>query len=338
MGIHHPVGDQTLSPFSLLPLERRIKEFKQDKPGKVLLIAGPTACGKTVLSLLLAELLGGEIISCDSMQVYRGMDVGTAKPSLEQMQQCPHHLIDIRDIQETFNVVDFYHEARQCADAILARSRVPILVGGTGFYFRAFLYGPPGGPPSIPDVRHALECEMKALGSEQLFARLREFDPVYASSITVNDKHKIIRALEIIILTGEKVSHLKWQHDHPLPDYDYHCWFIHRPRKHLYKLIDARCEQMMEFGLLDEVERLDRQGIRLNPSASGAIGYRQCLEYMDSQTKDYEKLVKKFKQASRQYAKRQFTWFKREKLFRWLDVEAHDLEIAAEVIAKEFLS
>ena len=181
---------------------------------------------------------------------------------------------------------------------------------------------------------------MKQLGSEQLYERLREFDPEYASTITANDKHKIIRALEIIILTGEKVSSLKWQRQHPLPDYDYHCWFIHRPRPHLYKLIDSRCEQMLEFGLLEEVKELEKRGLRLNASASQAIGYRQCLDFLDSSEReeDYKKMVQQFKQASRQYAKRQFTWFKKEPIFQWLDVDTHDLEIAAEMIAKEFQS
>ncbi|MCH9610677.1 MAG: tRNA dimethylallyltransferase [Chlamydiales bacterium] len=336
-----PVGQKATSPLgSLLPLEKKIREFRTTKPGKVILIAGPTACGKTALSLLLADMLHGEVVSCDSMQVYRGMDIGTAKISKREQDACPHHLIDIRNVQENFNVVDFYHEARQCVDAILARNRTPILVGGTGFYFRAFLYGPPSGPPSLPDMRRALEGEMKQHGSQPLFDRLREFDPEYASTITPNDKHKIIRGLEIIILTGEKVSSLRWQREHPLPDYEYHCWFLHRPRKSLYKLIDSRCEQMLEFGLLDEVKELERQGLRLNPSASQAIGYRQCLDYLDGAQNEerYEEMVKKFKQASRQYAKRQFTWFKKEPLFEWLDIDAHDLEIAAETIAKEFQS
>jgi len=330
--------EKTASLGAFLPLEKRIKGLPKSKPGKVILIAGPTACGKTALSLLLADMLRGEIISCDSMQVYRGMNIGTAKISKEEQEQCPHHLLDIRNIQESFNVVDFYHEARHCVDAILARDRVPILVGGTGFYFRAFLYGPPSGPPSLPEMRRALEAEMDHLGSSALYERLREFDPEYAKTITANDKHKITRALEIIILTGEKVSNLKWEREQPLGDYDCHCWFIHRPRKHLYKLIDSRCEQMLEFGLIEEVKELERQGLRLNSSASQAIGYRQCLDYLDSEQteEDYKKMVQQFKQGSRHYAKRQFTWFKKEPLFQWLDVDAHDLEIAAEMIAKEF--
>ncbi|MFN0065211.1 MAG: tRNA (adenosine(37)-N6)-dimethylallyltransferase MiaA, partial [Chlamydiales bacterium] len=323
---------------SLLPLEKKIKEFHKEKIGKIILIAGPTAVGKSALSLHLAQMLKGEIISCDSMQVYRGMDIGTAKVPEEEQNRIPHHLLDVRQIHENFNIVDFYYEARHCADAILARNHVPILVGGSGFYFRSFIYGPPSGPPSIPDMRQALEDEMKNLGAEAMYLRLKELDHTYAKTITVNDKQKIIRALEIIILTGERVSSLRWQRDHPLPDYDYHCWFLHRPRKQLYQAIEARCEQMLECGLIDEVKELDKQGIRLNSSASQAIGYRQCLDYLDTnQTQeDYKTLVKEFKKASRQYAKRQFTWFKKEPIFQWLDVDVHDLEIAAEMIVGDY--
>lgn len=323
---------------SFLPLESKIKEFQKLKVPKVILIAGPTGCGKTALSLLVAKMLKGEIISVDSMQVYRGMNIGTAKITTEEQGDVPHHLINIRNVNETFNVVDFYHTAKQCCDSILARDKVPILVGGSGFYFRAFLYGPPSGPPSMPEIRRNLEHEMELEGAESLYLRLKEFDPTYASSITVNDKHKIIRALEIIVLTGEKVSEIDWQHDHPLPDYAYHPWFIYRPRKQLYKLIESRCEQMLELGLLDEVRELEKKGLRQNQSAVQAIGYRQCLDYLATkQTKDdYERFVHDFKIASKRYAKRQFTWFRKEPLFHWLNVDIHDLEIAAEMIAQEY--
>lgn len=143
-----------LSPLGkILPLEKKIKEISNTPPKKIILIAGPTACGKTDLSLILAEIVKGEVISADSMQVYRGMDIGTAKVSPEDQNRIPHHLIDIRDVHESFNVVDFYFEARQSIDSILARDRVPIIVGGSGFYFRALLYGPPSGPP--PYLRDA---------------------------------------------------------------------------------------------------------------------------------------------------------------------------------------
>ncbi len=325
---------------TVLPLEKKLKELNRLKPRKIILIAGPTACGKTALSLILAKMLKGEIVSADSMQVYCGMDIGTSKVSEEDRAHIPHHLIDIRHIQETFNAVDFYYEARQCCESILARDRVPIITGGSGFYFRTLLYGPPRGPPSISEVRHALEEEMKQRGSEAMYDQLKEMDQAYAASITQNDRHKIIRALEIIQLTGEKVSKHQWKRAHPLPDYDYHCWFMYRPREVLYPSIEARCEHMLETGLIDEVKQLEDQGLRMNPSAAQAIGYRQCLEFLKTAQgeQEYNDFVRKFKTASRHYVKRQFTWFKKELLFRWLNVDIHDLEIAAEMIAQNYLA
>lgn len=333
--------EKIFSPItSILPFEKKIKELKKTKPPKIILISGPTACGKTALSLILAEMLKGEIVSADSMQVYRGMDIGTAKVSREIRERIPHHLIDIRHIQEQFNVVDFFYEARQCCDSILARDRVPIVVGGSGFYFRSLLYGPPSGPPSISEVRQSLEHEMEQKGAQTLYQRLQELDPHYALSITPNDRHKIVRALEIMTLTGEKVSEHEWKRVKPLADYTYHSWFIHRPRRVLYPSIEARCELMLEQGLIDEVKELEKQGIRQNSSASQAIGYRQCLEFLEGPQDHlaYQEFLRQFKTASRQYAKRQFTWFKKEPLFTWLDVDVHDLEIAAEMIAQEFIS
>ncbi len=330
---------QVLSPLgAILPLEKKIKDLSDVKPQKIILIAGPTACGKTDLSLILAGMLKGEVISADSMQVYRGMNIGTAKVSEEDQSRIPHHLIDIRHIQDNFNVVDFYFEARQCIDSILARDRVPIIVGGSGFYFRALLYGPPSGPPSISEIRDSLEEEMNRLGGEAMYGRLKEVDPEYAATITSNDRQKVIRALEIVTLTGDKVSKNQWTRSKPLPDYAYHSWFIYRPREVLYPSIDARCEQMLEAGLIDEVKQLEKQGLRMNPSASQAIGYRQCLEFLETSQneQEYKKFVRKFKTASRHYAKRQFTWFRKEPLFNWLNVDVHDLEIAAEMIAQEF--
>jgi len=333
--------EKILSPLgAILPLEKKLKDFQKLKPKKILMIAGPTACGKTSLSLLLAEMLKGEIISADSMQVYKGMDIGTAKVSMEDQSRVPHHLIDIRHIQDHFNVVDFYYEARQCCESILARDKVPILVGGSGFYFRTLIYGPPSGPPPMPELRQGLEDELERMGSEVLYEKLKAADPIYAATITPHDKHKIVRALEIVTLTGERVSKNEWKRIRPLPDFEYHSWFIYRPRNVLYPAIEARCEQMLERGLIDEVKGLDKQGLRHNSSASQAIGYRQCLDFLETSQdeNEYKKFVRKFKTASRQYAKRQFTWFRKEPLFHWLNVDVHDLEIAAEMIAKEFNS
>lgn len=323
------------------PIEKRLlKEFKPKKK-KVILLAGPTGSGKTALSLILAQHLDQcEIISADSMQIYRGMDIGTAKATFLERQSVPHHLIDIRNVNEPFNVVDFYYEARRCLEEILARGHCPLIVGGAGFYFHALLYGPPSGPPSVPQARKALEDEIESSGLDALYFRLQQQDPDYAATITRGDRHKIVRALEIIMLTHEPVSKLSWKCRSPPLDYDYHCWFVYRPRETLYKRIEKRCEQMLSDGLLQEVAALKEKGLLENPSAHQAIGYRQCLEFLETSQspEEYSYFLEKFKQASRHYAKKQFTWFKKEPSFRWLNIELHDLETAADMILQDYNS
>lgn len=320
--------------------QKQITSNLQKPKKRVIIIAGPTACGKSALALALAQLYGGEIIAADSMQVYRGMDIGTAKPTVTERELVPHHLVDIRDVTDAFNVVDFYYEARHCCHLIHGRDNIPLIVGGSGFYLHSLLYGPPSGPPSVPELRKSLEEECDRLGCETLYERLRQLDPQYAHTITKNDKQKIVRGLEIVTLTGKKVSKLSWKGRRRPQNYDFRCWFVHRPRESLYKRIEQRCDDMIAEGFLEEVARLDQQGIRQNTSAAQAIGYRQALEFLDSaQSKtDYQHFVDKFKQASRNYAKRQFTWFKREPLFRWLDLDMHDPEVALEIIRQDYES
>lgn len=323
-----------------LEAQKQLSTNLQKPKKRAIVLAGPTACGKSALAMSLADLMHGEIISADSMQVYRNMDIGTAKASKEERERIPHHLIDIRNINEGFNVVDFYYEARHSCQQIHSRESVPLIVGGSGFYLHSLMYGPPSGPPSEPELRRSLEEEIEKLGSEVLYERLKHLDPQYASTITKNDKQKIVRGLEIVALTGKKVSRLSWQERRKPQNYDFRCWFLCRPRDLLYRRIEERCDKMIEGGFLEEVANLDKQGLRLNSSASQAIGYRQALEFLDSkQTKeDYRRFVDTFKQSSRNYAKRQFTWFRREPLFRWLDLDMHDPETALEMIRQDYES
>lgn len=316
-------------------LEERNKRYQQRK--KVVVLAGPTSCGKSALGMMLAGMVGGEIISADSMQVYRGMDIGTAKVSTEERLQIPHHLIDIRHVTECFNVVDFYYEASRCCQFIIDHDSIPIVVGGSGFYIHSLLYGPPCGPPSVPSVRHALEKEMDDKGADILYARLEQLDAQYAKSISIHDRQKIMRALEIIELTGEKVSKLSWRERLSPQNFDFRCWFLHRPRSTLYRRIENRCDKMIEQGLLEEVAALEKEGIMDNPSAAQAIGYRQAIDFLQTaQTeKDFQHFLKEFKQVSRHYVKRQFTWFRREPLFRWLDLDLHDPETAVDIIMSD---
>lgn len=305
---------------------------------RVIVLAGPTATGKSDLGLELAQMINGEIITADSMQVYRNMTIGTAKPSKEDLEKVPHHLIDIRNVNEIFNVVDFYYEARHALLGILEREKVPIVVGGSGFYLHSLLYGPPSGPPSVPELRKKLEDEMAEKGSHFMYEKLCQLDLEYARTITKNDRQKIVRALEIIELTGKKVSKLSWKQRKRPQNYDFRCWFLHRPKEKLYHRIEKRCEKMIHDGLVDEVKYLLGEGIEQNPSAAQAIGYRQTIDFINSpQTKeDFNHYLSTFKQASRNYAKRQLTWFRKEMNYKWLDLDLHDHEVVLDIIKQDY--
>lgn len=324
--------------FSDHSLALKQKILYPEKKKRVLVIAGPTAAGKTHLSLSLAQAIGGEIVSADSCQVYRGMDIGTAKASPEERILIAHHLIDFLDLDDPFNVAEFYKEVQVAFREISSRGNVPIVVGGSGFYIHALLYGPPNGPPSVPEVRELLERQMDELGAEVLYERLQILDPDYAATISEGDRNKIIRALEIMALSEKKVSEIPKADRLQEQDYDFRCWFIYYSRERLYSRIEMRCDEMLEKGFLEEVKELDRQGLRGNLSAAQAIGYRQALEFLDSpQTKqDYEDFVAKFKKASRHFAKRQFTWFRKEPLFRWLNIDEYSPERLKELILQDF--
>ncbi len=319
------------------PLEAKSPLDEDRKRRKILFLSGPTGCGKTELSLLLAAALDAEIISADAMQVYRGMDIGTAKATYEQRNSVPHHLIDIRNVDEPFNVVDFYYEAQNAIERIIARGKIPLIVGGAGFYLHTLIYGPPGGPPSVTELRARLESELEEQGAHVLYERLSSMDPDYAATITPSDRHKIVRALEILVLTGFPVSSLSWRSRTPSIQGAFRCWFLFRPRPSLYCRVEKRCEEMIEAGFIEEVIELERQGLRKNPTASHAIGYRQCLEYLSSPRTegDLRHFIEAFKQASRHYIKRQFTWFRREPLFQWLDAETHDTELLVDLLTQD---
>ncbi len=327
---------QELLPPFVLPSKKKLPLGVKKK--KVILIAGPTGVGKTALSLVIAQAVGGEVISADSMQVYRGMDIGTAKVGLKERNEVPHHLIDSRDLDEVANVVEFYHEAIQAIHEILAKGHVPIVVGGTGFYLHALIYGPPKGPPSQPRVRECLEQQIEERGSLTLYQELAALDPEYAKTITPQDRHKIIRALEIMTITGSPVSQFAQDKEEVNEEFDFRCWFLYVPKERLHPIIEARCEQMVKAGLLEEVKVLKEEGLEANSSASSAIGYRQALSFLrsDQTEEDFKNFITDFKRASRALAKRQYTWFRKEPLFRWLDVDAIDREMALEMIIQDY--
>ena len=306
----------------------------------VLIISGPTAVGKSDMAVSIANEVGGEVISADSMQVYRGMDIGTAKITRAETCGIPHHLIDIRDIRETFNVVDFVEAAEQAIEDILLRGKIPIIAGGTGFYINALMYGPPEGPPASAPIRERLETEMDRFGPEAMYQKVCSLDEEYGDTIGKGDRQKIIRALEIMSLTGKKVSEFRsFREERAQPNYNYLPYFLYKPKEILYSQIDHRCDLMIEAGFPEEVERLEKMGLRENLSASQAIGYRQYLAYLDSEQRDedWEIFLEKFKQSSRRYAKRQFTWFRGEESFEWIDMDASEKELVKDLLSQRLL-
>ena len=315
-------------------IQKKIPQDVHKRRKKVIVISGPTCVGKSEIALELAKKIGGEIVSCDSMQVYRGMNIGTAKPSLEERLEVAHHLIDNRELSEDFNVVEFYKEAAFACQQIHERKNIPILVGGSGFYIHTFLYGPPAGPPPNKELREKLEHEIESLGPQNMFEQLQKLDPEYAKTITVHDKHKIVRAMEIIQMTNKKVSSMAWNRKYS-SKWDARCWFFSRPRESLYHRINKRCEKMIEQGFLLEIEDLIRKGIKENRTAAQSIGYRQGIDYLEKGL-SYDQFLEEFKKATRHYAKRQITWFKKEPLFHWLDLDLHDPETILDIIMSDF--
>ena len=328
------------STFLEMYLQVQKEKITLGKPRKkrALVIAGPTAVGKSDLALHLAQKIRGEIISADSMQVYKGASIGTSKPTLEEQLSVPHHLIDTRELSESFNVVEFYHEAVDALEKVHARGAIPIVVGGSGFYIHTLLFGPPSGPTPDPYLRQRLSEEMEELGPKLMYDRLLKADSEYAKRLTEGDKHKIVRALEIIELTGKKVSDIPPTPEKPPHEFSFRCWFLNRPRTSLYQRIDRRCERMVALGLLEEVEALIPRGLKDNHLISQAIGYRQAISYLESERShaDFVTFMEAFKQASRRYAKRQLTWFRREPHFHWLDLDLHDPETALDILMHDY--
>ncbi len=317
-------------------LEKQLlSTIKKEGKRKVILLAGATGVGKTRVSLAIASAIGGEIISADSMQFYKGMDIGTAKIRPEERQGIEHHLIDSRELEEHCNVVDFFYEAQEALKKIFLRGAVPIVVGGSGLYLHSLIYGPPQTPPSVPLVRRRIEEEADRYGIEKLYQHLLSLDPLYGATISSRDHHKIVRALEIIEVGQQQVSSFK-KRESPLIDAQ--CWFLYSPLEQLYSILDQRCDKMIEDGLIGEVALLKEKGLERNPTASRAIGYRQGLAFLDSSRlePDWTLFITDFKRATRRYAKRQYTWFRKEPLFRWINIGSVGENRTIETIIQDY--
>ena len=284
----------------------------------LVILTGPTAAGKTALSIALARRFDGEIISADSMQVYRGMDIGSAKIRPEEMQGVPHHLIDIREPEEAFSVADFVEEARRAAEGIYARGHLPILVGGTGFYIQAFLKNIDFSEgEEDPALRAQLSALAEKEGAEALHARLRAVDPAAAEAIHANNRKRVIRALEYYALTGRRISESNEEQKEKDSPYNYLYFVLDLPREELYARIDARVDQMMAEGLPDEVRALKARGLTQTDLSMQGLGYRQLLDHLDGLC-SLEEAVTRIKTETRHFAKRQLTWFRREKDVVWI--------------------
>ena len=291
-----------------------MSEVKQSEkqPGLVIL-TGPTAVGKTDLSIALAKRIGGEIISADSMQVYRHMDIGSAKIMPDEMDGIPHHLIDVLEPTEEFNVVSFQQMAKQAMDGIYGRGHIPIVTGGTGFYIQALLYD-----INFTDndedtaLRRQLEEIAKTQGNEVLYDRLKCIDPESCEIIHPNNVKRIIRAIEFYEKTGMKISeHNIIQRQNSSP-YNFAYFVLNDDRDKLYRGIEKRVDTMMEQGLVDEVQRLADSGCTRDMVSMQGLGYKEILDYLDGRI-NLEEAVYLIKRDTRHFAKRQLTWFRRER-------------------------
>ena len=282
----------------------------------ILCLAGPTASGKTALAVELAKDLNGEVVSCDSMQVYRRMDIGTAKPSREEMQGIPHHMIDVAEPDEDFSVSRYCAMAAPIVDDIVARGKTAIIAGGTGLYMDSLIRGNDFAPFPSTGIREKLEAEADEVGLPAMLARLREIDPDTADR--VSDRKRILRALEVYLETGETITEHNRKTRLIPPKYT-PLWLglDFADRGELYRRIDKRVDIMLEMGLMEEIRSLMDSGIPEKCTAMQAIGYKEFVNALEGR-EPLSQAAEEVKKASRHYAKRQLTWFRRNPAVRWL--------------------
>jgi tRNA dimethylallyltransferase len=285
----------------------------------VIVIAGPTAVGKTRISLELAEKLGGEIVSADSRQVYRFMDIGTAKPSPEDMRRIPHHMIDVVNPDEEYTVADYGRSAHAAIKSILERGKIPIMVGGSGLYIRAVIDGIFPGPGSDKKIRENLEKEAEINGLSSLYDRLCKVDPAASSRIHPNDKRRIIRALEIYEITGKPISLLQEKGKKKEASCNTVMIGLNRPREELYGRIEERVEEIFRQGFVEEVKALLDKGYEENLISMEALGYREVIKFLKGEI-GLEPAKRKVKQNTCHYAKRQLIWFRKDKRINWFNI------------------
>ena len=286
---------------------------------KLVVLTGPTAVGKTKLSIELARKIGGEIISADSMQVYKYMDIGSAKIRPEEMEEIPHFMVDELEPFEEFNVVVFQQKTKQYMEEIYQRGHIPILVGGTGFYIQAVLYDINfSEDDDNHQIREKLESLAKEKGAEYLHEELRKIDPASANAIHANNVKRVIRALEYYRLTGQKISEHNEEQRRKESPYDFSYFVLNDHRELLYERIDKRVDEMIKDGLVEEVRKLKNMGYDRSYVSMQGLGYKEILSFLEGEI-SLEEAIYILKRDTRHFAKRQITWFKREKEVIWVN-------------------
>ncbi len=290
----------------------------------IICIAGPTASGKTALAVALAKEIGGEVISCDSMQVYRHMDIGTAKPTIEEMQGIPHHMLDVADPTEDFSVSRYCEMATPIVEDILNRGKTPIIAGGTGLYMDALIRGNAFAPYPSTGMREKLEAQADSAGMEAMLKLLATIDPDSANRLHLKDRKRVLRALEVYYETGETITEHNRKTQQIPPKYNPY-WFAieDSERTTLYNRIDCRVKIMLKNGLLEEIKKLLDMGVPEKCTAMQAIGYKEFVDALAGRISIAE-ATQQVQQASRHYAKRQLTWFRRNSAIHWLKREPDD--------------
>ena len=285
---------------------------------RIICIAGPTASGKTALAVELAKELNGEVVSCDSMQVYRRMDIGTAKPTVDEMQGIPHHMLDVADPEEDFSVSRYCAMAEPIVADILRRGKTAIIAGGTGLYMDSLIRGNTFAPFPSTGVREALEAQADDLGMETMLARLQAIDPEAAARLHLSDRKRILRALEVYLETGQTITEHN-RRTQSIPPRFHPLWLglDFEDRADLYARIDRRVGLMLEQGLVEEIQGLLASGIPPRATAMQAIGYKEFVDALEGRC-TLEQAADQVRQSSRRYAKRQLTWFRRNSAMHWL--------------------
>ncbi len=286
---------------------------------KLIILAGPTASGKTAVSVDLAKRIGGEIISADSMQIYRGMDIGTAKITADEMQGVKHYLINVSDPKEDFNIVKFQNMVKCSIEEIKKNGHIPILVGGTGFYIQSIIYDINfDKEDDNGSIRKVLEEEYDKMGADFMYEKLKKIDSISAENIHKNNKKRIIRAIEYFLINNTLISeHNELQRKKTSP-YDFRFFVLNPKRDILYDRINKRVDKMVEKGLVDEVKSLIESGLSIDNISMQGIGYKEIVEYLEGNI-PLDKAVENIKQNTRHMAKRQVTWFKRERDVIYID-------------------